>query len=632
MDAMTGMNWGELGCQHAGQGAAWRVLFISLFMHVLACSPTGVPGGECPEGTVYSADEAACLDPRAEGNVDDELPDDVCYLDECAELAGDPPDLDVGTGAGATAPCLVSPTGTYPPVQTQAWHLREAYDVAGEFVTAMANGVVRDEVGRLGSWDCYEAAICYGSESCPCVSQPDGSHRVECGEDVANPVYGSPGNYGGLACYNEACSSATPCEDTDSACHNQVTLEFRGSDGNLYRQRVLHTAELLVAAGSTVTAGARIARIGNTGFSCTGSPTGTGNHGHVSVYRWDPNTEVWSAQRWWAWMEASCTDAPSPCAGLPDGAYCATNGPFNYEGDADDLLQCRNGQVVQAQPCQAGCIGNQAGTNDACNASTCPGDGTCSSHGACANGSCTCFSGFGGSECHTCAPGYSGYPACTPTTTCTPSWTCSWSACASGTELASNCVDAAGCGTTVGQPTERDCPRRIRVRRRYGSNGQGCGNPTADWDHCPSFDGTNCIAGQGAMLNYVADPGPDFWVFPLGVFGSGNPDTVTWEYSLVRLDACYHAATTRHVLEPTDRLKVIGVESNTAGANGVNGWSCAMVGYVRTGSTITADPHMVPIFRNESTGTSTSFYQTVNGADASCGISGAVGWYAWDAE
>lgn len=108
----------------------------------------------------------------------------------------------------------------------------------------------------------------------------------------------------------------------------------------------------------------------------------------------------------------------------------------------------------------------------------------------------------------------------------------------------------------------------------------------------------------------------------------------SWEYSLVRLDACYNNTTTRHLLEPTDRLKQISVEANTANtATGINGWTCVKVGYVRTGSSVGADNYMISIYRNEANDSkSTTFYQPTNGTDATCAITGGVGWYGWNAQ
>lgn len=593
------------------------------------CDPRGrcVAPGTDPGTDGGVQRDASTVGPLQDAGEDagDDSPEADCYLGACLEHVGDPPAVDEGVGTGTSVPCLLSPTGTFPPVQTQGWH-GGAYDVAGTYITAMADGVVREGAGAYGTWGCYSSAICYGSEHCPCVLQRDGTRRIECAEGVTNPVYGGVNYAAGLPCYNEICSPSGACTDPTLACHNQVTMEFRGSDGRLYRQRALHIAELLAPAGSTVRAGARLARVGNTGFSCTASPTGTGNHGHVSVHQWDASARVWRAVRWWPWLEESCAEPPGPCAGLPDGAYCGDNGPTGYEGHASDLVQCRGGRVVSTQSCTAGCVRNPPGANDSC-AAECPGG--CSGHGACSGGECRCATGYAGAACDRCATGYSGYPNCVG---CAPNWSCSWSSCASGSETASDCRDLNGCGTSEGRPSTRSCPVRVRVRRVFGSNHQGCGNPSADWHHCPSWDGVRCLVGQAAGLFYESDPGPDFWVFPLTGFGAGTPDTISWEYPLVRLDACFHAATTRHLLEPTDCLKAIGVEAAISGAAiGVSGWSCEMVGYVRTGSIVASDAYMVRIWRNESNALTTSFYQQTSGADPACGITAGIGWYAWSA-
>lgn len=235
----------------------------------------------------------------------------------------------------------------------------------------------------------------------------------------------------------------------------------------------------------------------------------------------------------------------------------------------------------------------------------------------CLDGGCSCDGGYDGADC--------AIPSCTP------SWSCDWSPCAEGSESALDCVDSNFCGISSGMPSIRACPTRIEIRRLYWSNGFGCGNPSADWDHCPSTNGMTCLAGQNG--SYVLDSATvDFWVFPLDGFDAGDPDFISWEYSLVRLDACYNVSTTRHVLEPTDALKLSGIEANTANAaTGVNGWSCVKVGYVRTGSKVSSDSHMIDVYRNEANDSKgTTFYQPTSGVDPSCGITGGVAWFAWN--
>ena len=141
--------------------------------------------------------------------------------------------------------------------------------------------------------------------------------------------------------------------------------------------------------------------------------------------------------------------------------------------------------------------------------------------------------------------------------------------------------------------------------------------------------------GRVSSWTYVTDvASSEFWIFPLGAFDAGDPDFIlSWEYSLVRLDVCYNPTSSWHLLEPTDRLKAISVESNTTNqAIGINGWTCQKVGYVRTGSLVSWDLAMNTIYRNESSVATTSFYQPSDGTNASCDISGGAAWFAWDAQ
>lgn len=259
--------------------------------------------------------DAAFLDAGADASPPGRLDGGAnCYLTDCLDddsesppVLGDPHGDNVG--AGEDPPCLLSPTGAYPPNRSQDWHY-DAYDVVGDNIVAMADGFVRDGHENFGSWGCYSSGQCFGSVNCPCVEQADGTHAATCSED--NPAY-SGGSFDyreGLLCYNELCHPGRRCDGPGDPCHNQVSIEFLGLDGQTsYIQRALHIDELRVEPGEVVTAGQVVATIGATGFVCTSRREGTGAHAHVSVYKRVDGE--WVAQRWWDWMRASCDEQPA---------------------------------------------------------------------------------------------------------------------------------------------------------------------------------------------------------------------------------------------------------------------------------------------------------------------------------
>lgn len=270
-----------------------------------------------------------------------------CYLTDCLDS---PPQSEQpvfgergdGVGAGADHPCLLSPTGVFPPNRTQGWHYG-AYDVSGETVVAMHGGIVRSGGGKYGSWDCYSGALCYGSLNCAC-EDVDGVPTVgQC--EFANPVYDGGGfSYeSGLRCYNHLCAPTGSCQNRDAACHNQVSIEFVSGDGDgsTYIQRVLHIGELLVEPGAQVRAGEAIATVGNTGFSCSSRMGGDGNHGHVSIYKRSGGT--WSAVRWWDWLNSECDAAPQAPA-FPE-LLAPAEGADLERGDSVEFRFERSGQA-----------------------------------------------------------------------------------------------------------------------------------------------------------------------------------------------------------------------------------------------------------------------------------------------
>ena len=65
-------------------------------------------------------------------------------------------------------------------------------------------------------------------------------------------------------------------------------------------------------------------------------------------------------------LPAADLPAPSPCAGLISGDYCADNGPAGYNGAPTDLITCAQGEISAITPCLDGCSHQPAGFDDLC--------------------------------------------------------------------------------------------------------------------------------------------------------------------------------------------------------------------------------------------------------------------------
>ncbi|MGH7295653.1 MAG: hypothetical protein ACRELB_11995 [Polyangiaceae bacterium] len=66
-------------------------------------------------------------------------------------------------------------------------------------------------------------------------------------------------------------------------------------------------------------------------------------------------------------------DQYAPCKGLASGYYCATDGLNHYAGPVVDLVQCSDGGIAKVTSCDGGCLSLPAPFPDACN--PCPGHG-----------------------------------------------------------------------------------------------------------------------------------------------------------------------------------------------------------------------------------------------------------------
>ncbi|HEY8090978.1 MAG TPA: hypothetical protein VIF09_24115 [Polyangiaceae bacterium] len=66
-------------------------------------------------------------------------------------------------------------------------------------------------------------------------------------------------------------------------------------------------------------------------------------------------------------------DHYAPCGNLASGYYCATDGLHGYAGSVADLVQCEDGGIAKVTNCDGGCLPLPAPFPDACN--PCPGHG-----------------------------------------------------------------------------------------------------------------------------------------------------------------------------------------------------------------------------------------------------------------
>jgi hypothetical protein len=74
-------------------------------------------------------------------------------------------------------------------------------------------------------------------------------------------------------------------------------------------------------------------------------------------------------------FEAAAADHYAPCANLANGDYCATDGLHGYAGSQDDLVHCDDGGVGKVTFCDGGCLPLPAPFPDACNPCVGHGDG-----------------------------------------------------------------------------------------------------------------------------------------------------------------------------------------------------------------------------------------------------------------
>jgi len=187
----------------------------------------------------------------------------------------------------------------------------------------------------------------------------------------------------------------------------------------------------------------------------------------------------------------------------------------------------------------AGGSGGGGGAPDPCAGNTCSGHGTCS------GGVCTCSTGYAGTSCSQCASGYGGYPTCTTACAgnCSGHGTCSGGACIcntgySGTSC-SQCTSGYGGYPTCTTACVGNCSG-------HGAcSGGACTCSTG-------YSGTSC---SQCTSGSVGDPGccgePDGWCW--WKFANGST-TATWVAPL--------SASSAHATLTTDGTNTAGIGFN----------------------------------------------------------------------
>jgi hypothetical protein len=158
---------------------------------------------------------------------------------------------------------------------------------------------------------------------------------------------------------------------------------------------------------------------------------------------------------------------------------------------------------------------------------------------------------------------------------------------------------------------------KVALKRLHGSNGFGCGNPAADFDHCLAERGT-CIGGQPSSLSYLPD-GTSITIYgPI----SNQGVTVVGSMTLAGLYACTNMVTTEHLYLPYDHPMLYDARRSTL-------WSCSAepIGYAPTNAYAGA----TPVYLLESLSTSSRMLGFNAAEGAECGFvgTGIPLFYAW---
>ena len=165
---------------------------------------------------------------------------------------------------------------------------------------------------------------------------------------------------------------------------------------------------------------------------------------------------------------------------------------------------------------------------------------------------------------------------------------------------------------------------RILLDRLHGSNGYDCLNGAAEWDHCFSTNGTDCVGtNQGGGASYISDP-EEMYIYPASI-APGQSTTFVGPWLLAALHSCYHPVVLEHAYMSFDHPDYAALSSNPD-------WVCTTtpVGFIRTGSAIT-DPDQIEIRHHYASNfLSDRMYSSIVDEGQSCGFAdnGIVFW-AW---
>ena len=198
----------------------------------------------------------------------------------------------------------------------------------------------------------------------------------------------------------------------------------------------------------------------------------------------------------------------------------------------------------------AGGSGGGGGAPDPCAGNTCSGHGTCSA------GACTCNTGYAGTSCNQCASGYDGYPTCTAACAgnCSGHGTCSGGVCTcragyTGTSC-SQCASGYG-----GYPT---------CTTACAGNCSGHGTCSGGVCICNTgYTGTSCSqCTSGSDGGPGCCPGPGGWCW--WKFANGST-TAAWVAPL--------SASSAHAILTTDGSDNAGIGLNLLAITDLSGFT-----------------------------------------------------------
>jgi len=146
----------------------------------------------------------------------------------------------------------------------------------------------------------------------------------------------------------------------------------------------------------------------------------------------------------------------------------------------------------------------------------CPAD--CSGHGTCSWGACICNAGYAGDACETCAPSYTGYPACVHCGD--PLEPCCGGSCVPGLECVLGSCVAACPADMVRLGTTAVCIDRYEASRT-GTAASGSVVGVAPWANVTRWNAETACLAAGKRLCTAAEwqsacQGPSGFTYPYG--------------------------------------------------------------------------------------------------------------------